>query len=154
MSTQVISTAIHAPIGVVYQAITNPELIAKWRVPDNMTGSVDRTRQAIDGSFAINHAYTDDAKAGKTTAGRDTYRSRFVKLRENELVVEKVEFESLDPALRTSMTVTTTLKQLPSATLVTLTFKNIPAGVSQTGYQKETRMALLKLSKLVAQNAS
>jgi uncharacterized protein YndB with AHSA1/START domain len=138
----------------VYAAITSPELIAKWRVPNNMTGSLDRTRQVIDGSFAITLTYTDGTSNGKSGADRDTYHSHFVNLRENELVVEQIEFESADPAMRAPMTVTTTLQELPRAVLISLTFDNIPTEVSELDNEKGTKMALTKLTQLLERQAN
>jgi uncharacterized protein YndB with AHSA1/START domain len=150
MSSRVVSTAIHAPIESVYEAITNPALIAKWRIPDNMTGSLDRTQQIIEGSFAITLTSTD----GTSDANRGTYHSRFVKLRQNELVVEQIEFVSATLSMQTPITITTTFQELPGAILVTLTFDNVPVGASEFNDEKETKMALTKLTKLLEQKSS
>ena len=49
---------------------------------------------------------------------RDTYHGRFVKLVPNERVVEVVEFETADPALRGEMTITITLADATGGTEV------------------------------------
>ena len=61
------------------------------------------------GSFRISLTCDAHAGTGKTTAYTDTYHGRFVKLVTNKQVVEVVEFETTNPALRGEMTITTTL---------------------------------------------
>ena len=56
------------------------------------------------------------AGTGKTTAHTDTFHGRFVKLVTNEQVVEVVEFETTDPALRGEMTITYTLTDADGGT--------------------------------------
>ena len=64
------------------------------------------------GSFRISLTYDAPTGTGKTTAHTDTYHGRFVKLVPNEQVVEVVEFETTDPALRGEMTITISLADL------------------------------------------
>jgi uncharacterized protein YndB with AHSA1/START domain len=60
----------------------------------------------------------DDAPTGtrKTTAQTDTFHGLFVKLVPNEQVVEVVEFETTDPALRGEMTITIALADADGGT--------------------------------------
>ena len=52
------------------------------------------------GSYRVSLSYTEPAGAGKKNAHTDTYHGRFVRLVPNEEVVEVVECETSDPALR------------------------------------------------------
>jgi CRISPR/Cas system-associated endonuclease/helicase Cas3 len=58
------------------------------------------------GSFRISLTYDAPTGTGKTTAQTDTFHGRFVNLMTNQQVVQVVEFETTDPALRGEMTIT------------------------------------------------
>src|SRR5262249_27993401 len=74
--------------------------VAKWKAPTGMTCQVHAFDAREGGSFRISLTYDVPTGAGKTTAHTDTYHGRFVKLVPNEEVVEMVEFETTDPAMR------------------------------------------------------
>jgi uncharacterized protein YndB with AHSA1/START domain len=74
-----------------------------------MTSHVHAFDAREGGSYRISLTYDDPTAAGKTTAHTDTYHGRFAKLVTDEQVVEVVEFETADPALRGEMTITITL---------------------------------------------
>lgn len=68
------------------------------------------TFEALEnGLFRISLTYDEPTGTGKTTEHMDTYHGRFVKLMTKEQVVEVVEIETTDPALRGEMTITMTL---------------------------------------------
>ena len=79
----------------------------------------------------------------------DTYHGRFVKLVPNEQVVEVIEFETTDPALRGEMTVTFTLTEVDGGTDVLGVHDNLPPGVAPADNETGWRMALEKLARLV-----
>jgi hypothetical protein len=67
----------------------------------------------------------------------------------NKQVVEVVEFETTDPALRGEMTITTTLVDADGGTDVLVVYEGLPRGVSTADNETGTRMALAKLAALV-----
>lgn len=67
----------------------------------------------------------------------------------NEQVVEVLEFETADPALRGAMTVTTTLTDAVGGTDVLVVYEGIPDGVPAADNATGSRMALANLAKLV-----
>jgi hypothetical protein len=67
----------------------------------------------------------------------------------NEQVVEVSEFETADPALRGTMTMTTTLTDADGGTDVLVVQEGIPDGVPAADNQAGTRMALANLAQLV-----
>ena len=73
----------------------------------------------------------------------------FVRLVTNQQVVEVVEFETTDPALRGEMTITTTLVDADGGTDVLLVYEGLPSGVPTAENETGTRMALAKLAALV-----
>jgi len=149
MSSTRISHRINAPRARVYRALLDARAIAKWKVPDGMTCHVHAFDAREGGSFRISLTYDAPTETGKTTAHTDTYHGRFVKLVPNEQVVEVMEFETADPAMRGEMTVTFTLTDADSGTDVLGVHDNLPPGVSPADNATGWQMALDKLAALV-----
>lgn len=108
-STTRIVRRVTAPCANVYRALLYADAIAKWRVPTGMTCQVHEFNAREGGAFRVSLTYDAPSDTGKTTAHTDTYHGRFVRLVPNEQVVEVMEFETADPALRGEMTITTDL---------------------------------------------
>src|SRR2546422_8016062 len=108
MSSTRINQHINAPRATVYRALLDARAVATWMVPTGMTSYVHAFDAREGGSFRISLTYDAPTGTGKTTARTDTFHGRFVRLVPNEQVVEVVEFETTDPALRGEMTITYT----------------------------------------------
>lgn len=87
--------------------------------------------------------------AGKSASHTDTYHGHFAKLVPDEQVVEVFEFETEDPGLRGTMTMTTTLSDADGGTDILVTHDGIPDGLSAADNETGTRMALTNLAALV-----
>src|SRR5687768_2070359 len=109
MSSTRISRHVNAPRATVYRALLDPRAVAKWKVPTGMTSHVHAFDAREGGAFRVSLTYNAPTGTGKTTAHTDTYHGHFAKLIPDEQVVEVVEFETADPALRGEMTITITL---------------------------------------------
>jgi len=144
-----ISHHVKAPRASVYRALIDARAVASWRVPTGMTSRVHEFDAREGGAFRISLTYDAQTGTGKTTAHTDTYHGRFVKLVPKEQVIEVVEFETTDPALRGEMTITTTLVDADGGTDVLVEFKGLPRGVSTADNEIGTRMALAKLAEFV-----
>jgi hypothetical protein len=72
-----------------------------------------------------------------------------VKLVPNEQVVEVFDFETGDPALHGSMTMTTTLTDADGGTDILILHEGIPDAVPGADNETGTRMALANLARLV-----
>jgi uncharacterized protein YndB with AHSA1/START domain len=118
-------------------------------VPDGMTSHVHAFEAREGGSFRISLTYDVPSETGKTTAHTDTYHGRFVKLVPHEQVVEVMEFETDDDAMRGEMTMTFTLTEADGGTDILAVHDNLPPGVSPADNETGTRMALAKLARLV-----
>ena len=140
---------INAPRAEVYRALLDPQAVAKWRAPNGMTSQVHEFDARVGGSFRISLTYDAPMGTGKTTAQTDTYHGHFVKLSPNEEVVEVMEFETTDPALRGEMRITFTLTEADGGTEVLGVHDNLPPGVSPADNETGWRMALDKLAALV-----
>jgi uncharacterized protein YndB with AHSA1/START domain len=144
-----ITRRVNAPRAVVYRALVDPPAVAIWRVPTGMTSHVHAFDAREGGAFRISLTYDEPTRAGKTTAHTDTFHGRFVELAPDERVVEVVEFETADPALRGEMTITTTLADAGAATDVTAVHDGLPPGLSPADNEMGWREALAKLAALV-----
>jgi hypothetical protein len=72
-----------------------------------------------------------------------------VKLVTNEQVVEVVEFETTDPALRGEMTITISLADADGCTDLLAVHDRLPRGVSPADNEAGWRSSLEKLAALV-----
>jgi uncharacterized protein YndB with AHSA1/START domain len=140
---------VKAPRDRVYRALLDARAVAIWRVPTGMTSHVHAFDPREGGAFRVSLTYDAPTEPGKTTAHTDTYHGRFVQLVSNEQIVEAVEFETTDPALRGEMTITTTLVEADGGTDVLVVYDGLPRGVSTADNQTGTRMALAKLAALL-----
>ena len=140
---------MNAPRAIVYRALLDARGVATWKVPTGMTGHVHAFDAREGGSFRISLTYDDPTGTGKTTAHTDTYHGRFVKLVTNEQVVEAVEFETTDPALRGEMMITITLADADGGTDILAVHDGLPRGVPPADNEAGWREALAKLAALV-----
>src|ERR1700682_685828 len=144
MSSTRISRHVKAPRAKVYNALVDADAIAKWKVPDGMTSHVHAFQGREGGTFRISLTYNAPTGVGKTSAHTDTYHGRFVKRVQDERVVEMVEFETADPALRGEMTTTITLADADGGTELRAVHDGLPPGLSPADNETGWRMALAK----------
>ncbi|MYU15948.1 polyketide cyclase, partial [Streptomyces sp. SID8361] len=118
--------------------------------PDGMTCRVHEFEPREGGAFRISLSYDDPSGTGKSGAHTDTYHGRFTRLVPDEQVVEVSEFETTDAALRSTMTITTTLTDAEGGgTDVLIAHEGIPDVVPVADNELGTRMSLDKLAALV-----
>jgi uncharacterized protein YndB with AHSA1/START domain len=101
------------------------------------------------GAFRVSLTYDLPTGTGKTTAHTDTYHGHFARLLPDEQVVEVMEFESDDPAMRRIMTITITLADAGGGTELVAVHQGVPEGVSPAHNEAGWRDALAKLAQLV-----
>jgi uncharacterized protein YndB with AHSA1/START domain len=148
-------SAVHvrAPRHRVYRALLDPEAIAVWRVPPDMASHVHEFDAREGGLFRISLTYDDPDVAGKSGGRTDTFHGRFVRLVPDARVVEELEFETTDDALRGSMTITTTLRAAVGGTDVVMVHQGVPDAVPAADNEAGTRIALDQLARLVESTA-
>jgi uncharacterized protein YndB with AHSA1/START domain len=149
MNSTRISRHINAPRADVYRALLDARAVATWMVPTGMTSHVHSFEAREGGSFRISLTYDSPTATGKTTAHTDTYHGRFVKLVTNEQVVEVVEFETTDPAMRGEMTITIALADADGGTDLLAVHDGLPPGVPPADNEAGWRLSLAKLAALV-----
>src|SRR5260370_42404071 len=114
------------------RALLDARAVGKWMVPTGMTSHVHAFDGREGGSFRISLTYDAPTVIGKTPAHTDTFHGRFVKLVTNEQVVEVVEFETTDSALRGEMTITYALADADGGTDILAVHEGLPRGLSST----------------------
>ncbi len=153
MSTTRLTQHVKAPRAAVYRALTEAQAVATWMVPDGMTSHVHHFEAREGGAFRISLTYDAPDATGKTAANTDTFHGRFTRLVPDEQVVQVVEFETDDPAMRGEMTMSFTLTEAGGGTDVLGVHEGVPDGVSETDNAEGWRMSLGKLAAL-AEGAS
>jgi uncharacterized protein YndB with AHSA1/START domain len=129
MSSTRVSRHINSPRAAVYRALIDAAAVASWKVPDDMTSQVHAFEPREGGLLRISLTYDAAIGAGKTSARKDTYRGRLVRLVPNEQVVEVDQFETTDPALQGQMTVTITLVDADGGTDIVAVHDGLPPGI-------------------------
>jgi uncharacterized protein YndB with AHSA1/START domain len=140
---------VNAPRERVYRALLDARAVATWMVPLGMTSHVHVFDAREGGLFRISLTYDAPTGTGKTTAHTDTYHGHFVKLVPNEQIVEVMEFETADAALRGEMMVAFTLSDAGGGTDVLAVHENLPPGLPPADNETGWRMALDKLAAFV-----
>jgi len=133
----------------VYAALLDRDAVARWRVPDGMTGEVHELDPQVGGRIRMSLTYDDAATAGKSGGATDTYTGTYIDLVPGERVVEEIEFESDDADLAGVITMTTTLRDVVGGTEVEIRMDGLPDAVPPEQNELGTRMALDKLARLV-----
>ena len=149
MYTTRISGHVRAPRPAVYRAFLDADAVAAWRVPDGMSSHVHEFDGREGGFFRVSLTYDAPGAAGKSAPHTDTYHGHFARLVSDQQIVEVFEFETADPALAGTMTMTTTLTDVDGGTDVLVVHEGIPDSVPAADNETGTRMALASLARLV-----
>jgi uncharacterized protein YndB with AHSA1/START domain len=140
---------VRASRAQVYRALVDARAVATWMVPDGMTSHVHSFDAREGGSFRISLTYDAPSGTGKTAGRTDTFHGRFITLIPDEKVVQSLEFETDNPALRGEMTVSYTLVDAGDGTDVLGVHDGLPPGVAPADNELGWRMSLGKLAALV-----
>lgn len=148
-ATTQITRRIRASPAETYRALVEPEMVSAWRFPDGMTIEVHDYDLRVGGRFRISLTYQDPTAPGKSSEHTDSYHGHFTVLEPGREVVQVMEFESDDAAMRGEMTVGFTLGADGDATLLHATHENVPPGVSLEDNELGWTMALDRLATLL-----
>jgi uncharacterized protein YndB with AHSA1/START domain len=145
------SKVIKASKETVYRAFTNPEALAIWMAPGDMTGKVYSFDLKVGGGFQMSLFYPDSEKEsrGKTSGKEDRFTARFVELNPPEKIVLAINFDSNNRAFSGEMIMEVTLKSIEARTKVTIIFTNIPPGIRPEDNEAGTELSLEKLARYV-----
>jgi uncharacterized protein YndB with AHSA1/START domain len=149
MYSQRATQLVRAPRERVYAALLDPVAVQTWRVPDDMTASIQEWEPREGGRFRVSLTYRAEDRTGKSEGATDTYAGHFEMLVPDELVVEELAFDTGEPELQGAMTMTWTLREADDGTEVDLLHEGIPDVVSREDNETGTRMSLTKLAAYV-----
>lgn len=149
MSSTRIRRHVNAPRASVYRALIDARAVQAWRVPTGMTSHVHVFEPREGGSIRISLTYDAPTGTGKTTAHTDTYHGRFSMLVPDEQVVEVLEFETENPAMRGEMTISFTLIDAGGGTDILAVHDGVPSGVAPSDNELGWRLSLAKLAEFV-----
>jgi uncharacterized protein YndB with AHSA1/START domain len=143
------SRVVPAPPDAVYAAFLDPDALAAWLPPADMTGRVHAFDARVGGGYQMSLFYPPNAEhvPGKTAEHEDVVRVRFVELAPPRRIVEAVTFATDEPALQGEMTLTVTLDPAPGGTLVTMRFDDLPPGLRAADNDEGTRLSLAQLAR-------
>jgi uncharacterized protein YndB with AHSA1/START domain len=139
---------IKAPAQVIYRAFLDPNAVAVWRPPRGMTARIEKFEPRQGGGYRMAFVYTELSPEvrGKTSAHADVFDGQFIELVPDHRIVERVEFESDDPAFSGAMTITTTFTPVPAGTEVRVTCENVPPGISPEQHERGMASTLENLA--------
>ncbi|WP_066952484.1 SRPBCC domain-containing protein [Streptomyces lushanensis] len=144
-----VSRRVNASRAAVYRALLDADAVATWRVPAGMSSHVHAFDAREGGAFRVSLTYDSPVGTGKSASHTDTYHGHFAKLVPDVQVIEVFAFETADPALQGTMTMTTTLTDADGGTEVLIKHDGIPDAVPAADNETGTRMALAHLARLV-----
>jgi uncharacterized protein YndB with AHSA1/START domain len=153
MTRSSVSRIVDAHPEAVFAAFTEPELLVQWQSPDGMTARIHRHDMRPGGGYEMSLFYDDLRAQGKSGGNEDRYAATFLTFDPPRRIVEEIAFDSDDPDVSQPMIMTVDLEPAGDATRITLTFDNLPAGVSSEDNDEGSRQSLAKLARLLAGNS-
>lgn len=139
---------IAAPRGQVYAALLDRDALAAWLPPAGMTGRVLELDARPGGTLRMELTYLDDTP-GKSGEHRDVTESTFVELEPDLHVIQRVHFQSDDPAFAGPMTMTWSLRDHPDGTLIELRADDVPHGIAADDHAAGLASSLDNLARHV-----
>jgi uncharacterized protein YndB with AHSA1/START domain len=144
----VVRRLIRAPRADVYRALLDPDAVQQWMVPDGMISEVHLLEPRVGGRIHVTLTYAQGS-TGKTSPRTDTFSGTFVRLVQDEEVVQSVAFDTDDPAVAGQMTLTYRLVDVDGGTEISGVHDDLPPGVSASDNELGWAMSLAKLAGLV-----
>jgi uncharacterized protein YndB with AHSA1/START domain len=145
------SKVIKASREALYRAFTDPAALTVWLPPGEMTGKVYYFDARVGGGYQMSLFYPSSEKVfrGKTSEREDRFTAQFVELVPPTRIVQKVTFDSADPAFSGEMTFVATFEVEDGGTEVTIECKDIPPGIRPEDNEAGCRSSLEKLARYV-----
>ena len=143
------SRLIPAAPAAVWDALMDPEALAQWLPPGDMTGVIHAFDGRVGGGFEMSLYYPEGETehVGKTAEREDRTRVRFTALQPGRKVVWAVLFDTDDASLKAEMTITVSLEPAEGGTRVTFLSENLPPGLKPADNKEGSRLSLEKLAR-------
>lgn len=130
----------------IYRAFVDPNAMAEWMPPKGMTARFDTFEPRAGGAYRMTLTYRDEETRGKTSANEDVVEGTFVELVPNERVVQRAVFQSDDPAMAGTMTITWSFSASAAGTEVSVVCEDVPRGISKEDHDIGLRSSLENLA--------
>ena len=146
-----VSRLIKASPQSIYRALIDPDALMSWLPPKGMRGQIHAFEPWVGGAYDVALFFEDEADAsrGKTSAGTDIVKGRFLELSADDRVVQEFAFVSDDPAFAGVMTMTWQLAALPEGTEITITCENVPDGITVEDHELGLTSTLENLAAFI-----
>ncbi|WP_207727151.1 SRPBCC domain-containing protein [Anaerosolibacter carboniphilus] len=146
---------IKASPSAIYQAFMDPKALVLWLPPEGMKGHIDVFEDQVGGTYRMTLTYVGSAHiAGKTSENIDVVQGIFVELVEDKRIVQRIEFESEDPAFSGAMIMTWNLVTVTDGTEVTVVCENVPVGIRQDEHEEGMGSTLENLARFLEAKGS
>lgn len=138
---------IAAPLDRTYAALVDPDDLLVWLPPQGMCGRFERFDARPGGGYRLVLTYLDPTDAhGKATDDTDVVEARFVEVVHGDRVVQAVDFESDDPTVAGTMTMTWQVAPVEGGTLVEIIATEVPDGISAEDHAEGMASSLTNLA--------
>jgi len=135
----------------IYRAFTDPDELANWQVPGEMTARIHYFDLRIGGGYSMSLLYpSSQSGQGKSSEREDRFTAQFLELTPFKRLVQAITFDSADPAFFGMMFMLVTLAEAELGTEVTIQFENIPLGIRPADNEIGTQSSLEKLERYLA----
>jgi uncharacterized protein YndB with AHSA1/START domain len=145
------SKVIKASREALYRAFTDPQALAVWQTPGEMTAKVHEFDGRVGGGYRMSLFYppSEQEARGKTSKHEDRFKARFLELTPLKRIVQAITFDSGDPTFSGTMIMVVTFEDKDGGTEVTILFENLPPGIRPEDNQTGTQSSLEKLARYV-----
>ena len=126
----------------IYKAFLDPDALAAWLPPNGFMARTHAMEARVGGKFRMSF-YT----ANKSW--ENTFGGEYLELVPNEKIVHTDKFETDDPSMQGTMTVTIKLTPVEGGTLLEIEQAGIPVGPAASGAPYGWAQSLDKLAQLV-----
>lgn len=137
-----LSRVIKASPEKVYKAFLDPDALAAWLPPNGFMARTHALDARVGGKFRMSF-YTANKSWEQAFGGE------YLELVPNRKIVHTDRFETDDPSMQGTMTVTIQLTPVQDGTLVEVLQEGIPVGPSASGAPYGWAQSLDKLANLV-----
>ncbi|WP_260842634.1 SRPBCC family protein [Siminovitchia fortis] len=130
-----------------YQAFMDPKALVTWLPPKGMEGRIDAFDAREGGFYRMTLTYIGSHhSAGKSSDNSDVVQGEFLELIPGKRIVQRIVFESEDPAFAGSMIMTWNFDEVPEGTEVTIVCENVPEGIRQDDHEAGMGSTLANLA--------
>jgi uncharacterized protein YndB with AHSA1/START domain len=138
---------IDAPPDRVFAALLDPQALSIWLPPRGMTGQVEHFDPRAGGSYRMTLTYADaPAHGGKSTSDSDVIEGRFTEIVPGVRIVQAVDFQSDDPLVAGTMTMTWSVIEVDGGTRVDIRADDVPPGISAEEHAAGMNSSLANLA--------